>query len=296
MGGVLPGGYWDATGRPCRAFELTALTGREEELLGQTRPEGPAAALVTEVISRCVRRIGDISPVPPEVARRLLVADRQFLLLQLRRATFGDLVRAHVVCPWPGCGERVSVEFSLADLPVREAEVRAPVHTMTLSAEALAEGDASDAEVCFRLPNGSDQEELSARLEDNEAEALTMLLARCVQRLGSDEAPSYERLSALSARARCEIEERMARLAPKVEQTLEARCAECGRTIVAPFDIQRFFFGDLRTDGALLYQEVHYLAFHYHWSEREIMAMTRDKRRAYIDTLADAIEVLNSGA
>ena len=41
---------------------------------------------------------------------------------------------------------------------------------------------------------------------------------------------------------------------------------------------------------------MHYLAYHYHWSEGEIMAMTRDKRRTYIDVLADAIEVLNNGA
>ena len=52
--------------------------------------------------------------------------------------------------------------------------------------------------------------------------------------------------------------------------------------------------GELRTDGELIYQEVHYLAYHYHWSEHEIMEMTRDKRRKYIDVLADAIEVLNS--
>ena len=73
-------------------------------------------------------------------------------------------------------------------------------------------------------------------------------------------------------------------------------CAECGRLITAPFDIHRFFFGELRADAALLYQEVHYLAFHYHWSEREIMAMTRDKRHTYIDVLADAIEGLNGGS
>ena len=77
---------------------------------------------------------------------------------------------------------------------------------------------------------------------------------------------------------------------------MAAACAGCGRTFVVPFDIPRFLLGELRTDSQLLYQEVHYLAFHYHWSEHEIMGMTRDKRRTYIDVLADSIEVLNSGA
>ena len=282
---ALPGGYWDVSGVLHREFELTPLTGREEELLAGGR-SAPSAALVTDVLSRCVARLGAISPVPPEVTRQLLVADRHYLLLQLRRATFGDLVRASLTCPWAECGERMSVDFSIDDVPVEPAEHRAPWYTMRLS---------DGTEVMFRLPIGADQEQLTDHLAINEAEALTALLARCVLRIGPDQ-PDAEQIAALPASTRLEIEEGMRRVAPKVEQTLTAACAECGRTFVAPFDIHRFFLGDLRTDAALLYQEVHYLAYHYHWSESEIMAMTRDKRQTYIDVLSDAIEVLNSGA
>ncbi|MEU6667874.1 hypothetical protein [Streptomyces sp. NPDC046727] len=294
MHGVLPGGYWDDEGRLHRQFELTAMTGREEELL--VRRDTDSASLVTEVLSRCLRRLGSIAPVTPEVVRGLLVADRQFLLLQLRRVAFGDLVRGSLLCPWPDCGRRVSLEFSLADVPVEEAADHAPVHSMTLSAEARDDGEAACAEVHFRLPDGSDQEDLSGLLADNEAEALTLLLSRCILRIGPYEPPGDQRVAALSPRARAEIEERMERLAPRVEQTMETECAECTRTFLVPFDVQRFFFGDLRAGAALLYREVHHLAFHYHWSEREIMDMARDKRRTYIDVLDDVLlEVQNCG-
>jgi hypothetical protein len=43
----------------------------------------------------------------------------------------------------------------------------------------------------------------------------------------------------------------------------------------------------------LLYREVHYLAYHYHWSEQEIMSMSQAKRRQYIAVLAEEIEKLN---
>jgi hypothetical protein len=295
--GMLPGGYWDGTGQVHREFELSALTGREEELLAQAG-QSQRATVVTEVLSRCVRRLGGISPVPPEVTRRLLVADRQYLLLHLRQITFGDLVHADLVCPWPDCGVQVSADFPVSSVPVEEPPYRAASHTMTLSAQALAAGTdlGGDGEVCFRLPDGSDQEELSDLLAYNEAEALTGLLCRCVQRLGPYRPPDLEQISGLSALARAEVEEQMRKVAPKVEQTMTAVCVGCGRTFVAPFDVQRFLLGELRTDSQLLYQEVHYLAFHYHWSEREIMELTRDKRRTYIDVLSDAIEVLNSGA
>jgi hypothetical protein len=160
----------------------------------------------------------------------------------------------------------------------------------------MGDADPATAEVYFRLPNGSDQEELSAMLAHNEAETLTLLLSRCIRRIGPYEPPGDQRIADLSPRIRAEIEEQMERLAPMVEQNMETTCAECTRTFLTPFDIQRYFFGDLRADAALLYREVHQLASHYHWSEREIMEMTRDKRRTYIDVLTDMLEVQNSDA
>jgi hypothetical protein len=297
--GALPGGYWDAAGQLHREFELAVLTGREEELLAQARREDASsmastASTVTTVLTRCVRRLGSICPLPAEVARGLLVADRQYLLLALRQATFGDRVRADLFCPWPDCGQRVSLEFAIGDVPVTEAAERAPSFAISLS-EAAADG-ADRREVIFRLPNGADQEAVSPLLAENEAQALTRLLARCIQRIGPAAPSTVQDILALSPLARSEIEAEMARLAPKVEQELEATCAACGRNFVAPFDVQRFFFGELRTDSDLLYREVHYLAYHYHWSEREIMEMTRDKRRRYIEVLADEIERLNDAA
>jgi hypothetical protein len=240
-----------------------------------------------------VVRLGELEPPPRDVIRWLLVADRDYLLLRLRQLTFGDRVRAELVCPWAECGERVSIEFAVSDLPVHEPLERAPAHTVQLSAAAACGGD---GEVGFRLPCGADQEELSWWAARDEPAALTALLARCVLRIGTAEPPGDDRVRALSPPARAEIEAAMERLAPRVDRVLETRCAECGRTFLAPFDLYRFFFGELRTDAALLYREVHHLAFHYHWNESEIMAMPRAKRRTYLDLLAEEIERLNDGA
>src|SRR5882672_1542210 len=138
--GTLPGGYWDADGVLHREFELAVLTGREEELLAQTR-RAESASVVTQVLSRGVRRIGNVSPVSENVARQLLVADRQYLLLKLRQLTFGDLVRGNVFCPWSDCGRRVSIEFGIDDVPVVEATERAPSYTMTLSPSACCDDE-----------------------------------------------------------------------------------------------------------------------------------------------------------
>src|SRR6267143_1987133 len=291
----LPGGYWDSAGALHREFELSVLTGRDDELLSQA-DQAETASLVTAVLSRAVRRIGNINPVTEEMARQLLVADRQFLLMKLRQRTFGDLVRADLYCPWASCGRRASMEFKIGDLPVEEATQLSPLYSLFLSRTALDEGDASRREVTFRLPTGADQEAVSSLLATNEAEALSLLLRRTIQRIGSCDFPSGEQITELSSLARAEIAAEMERVAPRVELNLETSCPECGRAFLVPFDIHRFFFGELRTDLHLLYQQVHYLAYHFHWSESEIMAMPGNKRQKYIELLADEIERLNHGA
>ena len=292
---TLPGGYWDPAGMLHREFELADLTGREEELLAQNSL-AETASVVSAVLSRCVRRLGGISPVTEEIARGLLIADRQYLLLKLRQRTFGDLVHADLFCPWAECGRRLSLQFSLAGLPVEEAAERAPVYTFTLSELALGEADPARRVIRFRLPNGGDQEAVSGLVAINEAEALSQLLCRTVVSIGPRSPVSDDEIVDLPSLARAEIEAEMFRVAPKIELNMETTCSECGRSFVAPFDLQRLFFGELRTDSDWLFRQVHYLAYNYHWAEPEIMAMPRTKRQKYIDLLAEEIERLNDGA
>jgi hypothetical protein len=180
------------------------------------------------------------------------------------------------------------MDFSIKD--------KGPTYQMELSPEAAVTGEAGEVyrAVTFRLPNGGDQEAISPFISENEAKAVAMLLGRCIQGIGPLKAPGDELISRLSPLARMEIERQMETVAPKVDLTMEANCPECNREFDAPFDLQGFFLSELRTSRDLLYREVHYLAYHYHWSEREIMEMPREKRRKYIEVLADEIERLNN--
>lgn len=293
---LLPGGYVDEAGAVHRHVELTSFSGRDEEFLANNRHLN-GAALVTSTLSRCVRRIGDVQPVSDDIARSLLVADRQYLLLKLREATFGDQVQATARCPWPECGERSDIGFSTQDVPVQESVDKGPWYEMQLSPGAAIVGEDGEAyrDMTFRLPNGGDQESIASILlvEEDEARASAMLLERCIQRIGPLDQPGGELTGRLTAAARMEIERQMEAIAPHVELTMEGDCPECGQAFAIPLDLTELFFSEVRISLDLLYREAHYLAYHYHWSEREIMEMPRDKRRKYIEILAEEIERLN---
>ncbi len=290
---ILPGGYVGRDGVVHREVELTPLTGREEELLAGERSH-KIASLVTKILQRCVRRIGSITPVSLEMIRSLPIADRQYLLLKLRELTLGDTIRASVFCPWSDCGKKISVSFLSDDIPVIESLNR-KTYKMELSVEAAFVTDSGESyrEIVFRLPNGSDQEELASIVVEDEIRAQILLLQRCLHSIGPLQDLEEKTVSRLSPLARFEIERQMEAVAPKVELTMESTCPECGREYAVPFDVQNFFLRELRTNRDLLYREVHYLAFHYHWSEREIMDMPRQKRRTYIEVLSSEIERLN---
>ena len=293
LGNLLPGGCLDEAGGLHREVELSPLTGREEEmLLGGSRL---GADLVTELLARCVRRIGGLSPVTQGTVRGLLVADRQFLLLKLRQAAFGSRVQATVGCPWRDCGEKADIEFSIDDIPVREPSARSAWHEAELPSEALlADGSAAGSAV-FRLPRGSDQEALAGAMAGNEARALRLLLHACLRRLGPHEHPDEGLVASLPPRTCLELERRMAEAAPHLDLEIGTACPACGRVFQVPFDLHDFFFGEFRASRDFLYREVHYLAYHYHWSEAEIMDMPRHNRMRYIELLAEEIDRMNHG-
>jgi len=81
----------------------------------------------------------------------------------------------------------------------------------------------------------------------------------------------------------------MAELDPQAELLLNLSCPVCGHAFSTVFDTATFLFQELARRAGNLYREVHLLAFHYHWSEAEIMGMTAAKRHRYLDLLVDAL-------
>src|SRR5688572_25966659 len=94
---ALPGGLIDAGGKRLAHAQLRPLTGAEEDWLA-AHPSVPVAVAVTSLLSACLVRVGEAT-VDREFVRRLLVGDRDYLMLQLRRITLGDQIRAVLHCP-----------------------------------------------------------------------------------------------------------------------------------------------------------------------------------------------------
>jgi hypothetical protein len=266
---VLPGGYVDDAGTVHREVQLNALCGRDEEYLASIPANTPSANVITQLLARCLRQVGNLPHVDASVIRRMLVGDREYLILKLRQISHGDKLHTIFPCQFAECGKDMEVSLSLKDIPVEERPVTGRGFTLQVDGASLE----------FRLPNGEDQEELAPYV-DHPA-CVRELLARCVLRM-----PDSIYLDEVGSL----IEERMEQIAPQVELELDAVCPECGRSFSAMIDLPALVLEEFAVERPRLRQEVHFLAWHYHWSESEILAMPRHKRRSYIELLQTELE------
>ena len=172
----LPGGLMLQHEQLLSTACLRPLSGREEEWLARHR-SSPGAVRVSWLLNSCLLMLGD-RQVSRDIVQRLLVADRDYLVLQLRRLTFGDRVQAVVPCQ--KCGQKMDIDFHLNDVPVEYRPQRVSAYTVELSGRVIR----------FRLPSGGDQEAvLEARSDDMANE----LLNRCVLDNGGEPLSAEEK-------------------------------------------------------------------------------------------------------
>ena len=80
---TLPIGYADENGRTHRQAWIRKMRGHEEALLYD--PSLTSGRLVTELISSCLVRLGEVERVDSDLVAQLYTADRNYLLLEIRR-------------------------------------------------------------------------------------------------------------------------------------------------------------------------------------------------------------------
>jgi hypothetical protein len=121
------------------------------------------------------------------------------------------------------------------------------------------------------------------------ADPVLALLSRCLLSIDG-KPPDEAAIAALSPEAREAISGEMERVSPRVEDTIEASCPECGQEFSTAFDSTALLVAGLYRRRREFNQAVHLLSFHYHWPLSEILRMTRERRQHYVRLLVDELD------
>jgi len=242
----LPVGYTDAQGRNHRDVALRKLRGCDEALLYDASVTG--AELVTRLLHSCVVSIGSFSPVEPALFDQLTSADRNYLLYELRRITFGDDWLAVYACP--ACETIVRRTEDLSSFVVRRlADGEAPRDVEVELEDGYQDrGGVTHRRIVARLPRGGD-EAFVARFADADLfQARDALLVRCIRQFGTLSRAALEGYGAkilreLTLGDRQRLQRALTDATPGVEFQRSVSCPECGMEFEAVADITDFFVG-----------------------------------------------------
>jgi hypothetical protein len=198
------------------------------------------------------------------------IGARDARLLRLKEAWFGPLLETAEVCP--RCGERLETCFSTRDIDrsAHPAPTGGEPRRVTVG----------DVEADYRLPTSLD---LWSAAAEPTGDPRASLLFRCIEaaRRGG------ERLDppALPPAVLGAVVDAMAASDPMADVQVELSCGPCGHTWSAGFDIAAYLWSELDEWAERLLAEVHVLASAYGWRERDILALSATRRRAYLDLL-----------
>ena len=279
----LPGGRADGVGS--REAVVRGLRGVDEEWLYSLPPAMPEARLVTELLARCVMQI-DAAGVDPAVAGDLTVGDREVLVLHISRLSFGDRVDLVVQCPKPDCASMLDVDFRLTDVPVHERPVLPAYELHDVPAALQRHPDSSP--IRFRQPTGADLERLPERSAD--ADPAVALVRSCLLDHGELTDPGAEDSGEWWNELVSAVGVAMEVCAPGVDHDIETTCPACGEEFTVDFDPVRGFLGEVVRRRSEYDSDIHLLAFHYHWSPADILALPRTRRREFVRLLLERID------
>jgi hypothetical protein len=222
----LPCGYLDGEGKLHTEAEVREITGEEEDMLASKAV--PGAKKMSELLSKCVVRIGSI--VDPgtlyEVLQDLVQGDRVFLMFAIRRVTLGDDYPFMQKCPNSECGEEQLFKMNLGEL-----ELKKPI-------------DPKKRIFDIKLPTG-----LSARVHpaigrdepriqklakglDGPSQAIMLRLDML-----DGKPPSLAAVKALGMKDRAVLREAFEDIEGGVNTTMDVECPLCGSSFQREVDI-----------------------------------------------------------
>ena len=182
-------------------------------------------------------------------------------LLRLREACFGARIDCYVDCP--RCGERLGLALDAGELLAGAVESDSP-------------GDLELAGLRFRVPCSRDLAAVAIEPAlDAEAAAHRLLELCCLEAHNLPSGPLVELLA--------EVETGLAALDPAADISLALACDSCGHGWAADFDIGALLWEEIEARARALLAEIHGLARAYGWTEPEILALSPERRAAYLE-------------
>jgi hypothetical protein len=225
---TLPGGYVTFAGEVVKEVEVRELNGKDEEAIARSTSVGKALLLI---LNRGVVRIGE-EKATESMLDSLLAGDRDYLMIAIYKATFGNEALLQGICGQ--CNEIKDVKLNLdADIKVRP---------MANSHERKFVVDCKVGPVEINLPTGHTQKDLVNNSDKTVAELTTILLENCVNTIDGNDVLGKAQVQNLGINDRKAIAEEINKrnFGPLFNDVTVA-CPDCESEVTVPVNLGTLF-------------------------------------------------------
>lgn len=230
---ILPWGLVGDDGVLHKNFEVRELTGYEEDILASRKMN--VLARMQKIMERCVVKIGPYSQSDKEWSRYILslsVADRLFILREIRIVSLGEHLKYNILCP--KCEKKGTYSFNLMDISFRTPE----------KIQRVWEGKLprSGKSYMAKIQTGIEEQKVQEHLSGNDA--LTVgIWCRLVELDGKNPVPFGE-VKKLGTFDRDFLRSEFKNYEVQVDSEVEMECQFCGQEFKEDIDMGQvsFFF------------------------------------------------------
>lgn len=173
---MLPCGLLE-NGKLLTNAEIIPMTGKTRKVIARPDIRQNPAKVLDALLLQCVTKIGPFSTINKKITDRLSLGDRDFLVMEIRKKSLGDIVESVLECP--SCKEKMDIKINLNNVTVKYLkETNFKIDGDKLSIDITCEKPKFTAK--FRMPCGEDQHAIAPFIRKNPIEANYMLYQRCL--------------------------------------------------------------------------------------------------------------------
>lgn len=180
-------GYKDQEGVVHTEFEFREMDGHDEEAITKPKVRENGAMATRIIVERCLTRIGSINKedVKPnewtQIIQSLAIGDLDYAMMKVRELSIGGEIEVSHKCPH--CKTKINSTYTTDELEfipyngLEEIEFELPKGHRDKDGNLHRTG-------VMRHATGLDREILSKMITQNPSVANTLLLARCINKIG----------------------------------------------------------------------------------------------------------------
>lgn len=177
-----------------------------------------------------------------ERARKLLVGDRDMIMLYARKLTYGNTMEVGVECP--RCGAKLSSNLNIDDIEIKRLEGQRYVDVVLengIVKEFPDEDKRVFKKVRLKLPNGEIQEKVSKVMTENIGKGNTLMLYSVMEVEGLGNKLTLDDVKNLIVVDRMKMMDAINENTSGPNLTQEFVCSNCGEVFEAPIGVENFF-------------------------------------------------------